>query len=217
MAVELYDEHEQGERVRRWLKEYGPTVVIGIALAFSGIFGYRYWQDHQVQRGILAAEYFDVIEREVAAGNVDFAEEQFEAMRDAVGRHSYVSLAGVLLASAWAEQGMYEPAIEIYREVLDQRRMRSLWPVATLRLARLLDANGDTAGALALLDGEAPTGFRGAWAELRGDLLMTQGRLDEARTAYREAMNHQPEQGGNTRVLQMKIDATGPGLSEEIS
>ncbi len=210
MAVELYDEHEQSERVRQWIKEYVPAIVMGLVLAFGGIFGFRYWQDHQAGQRALASEYYEVIRQEVEAGSLEGADEQFQIMRDEVGRNAYVGLAGLQLAAAHVGEGQLSPAAGIYREILDDRRLQSLWPVATLRLARVLEARGDLDEALALLDQPVPKGFTGAWAEARGDLLFEKGRLDEARLAWQEALDNQPAQGGNPRLLQMKIDASGP-------
>jgi predicted negative regulator of RcsB-dependent stress response len=217
MAVELYDEHEQSERVRSWIKEYGFSIVMGLVLAFGGIFGFRYWQDHQVNQRVLAAEYYEVIQRELDTGSMEFAEEQFQAMREAVSRSPYIGLAGMLMASAYVEDGRLEPAARSYREILDDRRLESLWPVTRLRLARVLQAQGDHSAALAQLEGDAPVGYQGAWAELRGDLLMAAGDLEQARLAYQEALDNLTGQGAGRRLIEMKIDATGPGVTENAS
>lgn len=211
MAVELYDEHEQGERVRKWIREYGPAVGMGLVLAFGGIFGFRYWQDQQTAQQGLAADYFNLIQNEIEAGRTSIAQEHFESMRDQVRRNAYVGLAGLAMASAHVEDGRLEPAARLYREILEQRRLEMLWPVTRLRLARVLSAQGDTRAALDVIAGDIPDGFEAAWSELRGDLLVELGELDEARTAYREALDHAGEQGGMQRMLRMKMDATGPG------
>ena len=217
MAVELYDEHEQSERVRRWIKEYGFSIVLGLVLAFGGIFGYRTWQDQQVTQRYLAAEYFDVIQRELDGGDLDFAEEQYQTMRDSVSRSAYVGLAGMLMAGAYIEDGRLEPAARIYRDILANRKLEAVQPVATVRLARILEAQGDVQAALALVEGEAPPGFQGAWADVRGDLLMSRGELEQARMAYQEALDNLAGDGRGRHLIQMKIDATGPGLAEDAS
>lgn len=217
MAVELYDEHEQSERVRKWIREYTPAIVLGLVLAFAGIFGFRQWQEHQTGQRALSAEYYEIIRQELNVQGVDAAEEQYLAMRDAIGRNTYVGLAGLHLAAAYVADGRLAPAEEIYREILDLRRLRSLWPVATLRLVRVLEAQGEIESALALLEDSAPPGYAGAWAEARGDLHFERGRLDQARLAWREALDNQPAQGGNPRLIQLKIDAAGPGIDEDAS
>ncbi len=209
MAVELYDEHEQSERVRQWIKEYAPSIVMGLVLAFGGIFGFRYWQDHQAGQRSLASEYYEVVRQEIQAGSLEGASEQYQIMRDSVGRSAYLGLAGMQLAAAHVEDGELAPAARIYRDILDDRRLQSISPIATLRLVRVLEAQGEVDEAMALLDRPAPAGFAGAWSEARGDLLFERGRLDDARVAWEEALDNQPAEGGNPRLLQMKIDATG--------
>ncbi|TVS13180.1 MAG: hypothetical protein EA419_02590 [Wenzhouxiangella sp.] len=215
MAVELYDEHEQGERVRKWIREYGTAIAAGLILAFGGIFGFRYWQDHQTAQSLLAADFFNVVQNEVEAGRTELAAEQLELMREQVPRSAYVGLAGLALASAYVDEGRLEPAARLYRDVLDDRRLSTLWPVTRLRLARVLEAQGDVREALALIeDHSAPPGFGQAWAELRGDLLINLGDTDAARLAFQEALELAEGSGPTERLLQMKIDATGPGGEE---
>ena len=218
MAVELYDEHEQGERVRKWLRENGFAIITGLALAFSGIFGFRYWQDHQATQKIVAADFFNVIQNDVEAGRTDRAEEQFDLMRAEVSRSVYVGLAGLAVAAGHVEDGRLESAARLYREILGERRMESLWPVTRLRLARVLHAQGDARAALSLLEERsAPAGFGAVWAEMRGDLLLALDRPTEARLAFQEALELAEGQRFGQRLLQMKIDATGPGVGEERS
>jgi predicted negative regulator of RcsB-dependent stress response len=217
MAVELYDEHEQGERVRNWIKEYGFSIVMGLVLAFGGIFGFQQWRSHQATQSELAAEYFEVIQSELEGGDTEFALEQYEVLRETAANSAYVGLAGLLVASAHVENSRLEAAADIYRDMLGQKRLADLWPVTRLRLARVMDAQGERAQALELLAGEPPVGFEAAWAELRGDLLMAMDEPDEARLAYQEALEHLSGEFGAGRMIQLKIDATGPGLSEDAS
>ncbi|QKK02729.1 MAG: tetratricopeptide repeat protein [Pseudomonadota bacterium] len=206
MAVELYDEHEQGERVRQWIKEYSSAIIVGLILAFAGIFGFRQWQDHRAGQQVLAAEYYQIIQSELDTQGLEAAAQQYQAMVEAAGSAAYTGLAALHLAAAHVENDQLEAAAKLYREVRDNQRLKALHPVATLRLARVLEAQGDIEAALALLDGAAPSGFGSAWAETRGDLLFERGRVDEARQAW-EAALAEPGTGGNRRLLEVKIDA----------
>ena len=48
MAIdELLDEHEQGERVRAWLRENALGIIGGIALGLGLIYGWQWWQRQQ--------------------------------------------------------------------------------------------------------------------------------------------------------------------------
>ena len=45
--VEIYDDREQGERVKKWLLENGSAIVMGLVIAFGGLFGMNQWQAWQ--------------------------------------------------------------------------------------------------------------------------------------------------------------------------
>ncbi|MEE4304547.1 MAG: tetratricopeptide repeat protein [Wenzhouxiangella sp.] len=207
MAVELYDEHEQGERVRKWIKEYTPAIIVGLILAFGGIFGFRYWQDYRADQQLMGSDYYQVVSQRVTEGNLESAESEYQTMLETVGETAYTGLAGMQLAAAWVDDGRLSPAADIYRGILENRRLESLWPVAKLRLARVLEAQGEYQQALSLLEGAAPEGFEASWAETRGDLLFERGRVDEARAAWEDALARRTADGGNPRLLQIKIDA----------
>src|SRR5690625_302799 len=98
MAVELYDEHEQSERVRKWIKEYSATIAMGLILAFAGIFGFRYWQDHRAEQLALGSEYYQVIQGLAEQGDAEAAAAEYETMSAAVGRSAYTGLAGLHVA-----------------------------------------------------------------------------------------------------------------------
>jgi predicted negative regulator of RcsB-dependent stress response len=211
MAVELYDEHEQSERVRKWLRENGTSLVLGVVLALAGIFGWRQWQGYQVERAILANEYYSAIDQELQADNSAVAAEQLEAMREGVGDHAYTTLAVMRVAAGLAEQGEVERAGELYRSVLEDAQ-DPLAPLVRLRLALLEAAAGRGEEALALLQGDPPAGYEGLWLESRGDVLFDLGRLDAAGAAYAAAVERLRTQGRSFRQAQLKLDAVNSAM-----
>lgn len=216
MAVELYDEHEQSERVRSWLRENGVSILMGVVLALAGIFGWRQWQEYNAGQAMLANEYYAAIQRELDTGSNEAAAEQFAAMREGVGEHAYVALSGMLLAAAWTEAGETEKAAGIYRELLDVEEWKSLQPLIRLRLA-LIETDLDRGdAALALLQGSAPTGYEGLWLETRGDVLFDLDRLAEAAEAYAAAVEQLRGEGRDFRQAEIKLDAvqSAAGIAE---
>jgi predicted negative regulator of RcsB-dependent stress response len=207
MAVELYDEHEQSERVRGWLRENGAALVIGVVLALGGIFGFRQWQGYQSAQGALASDFYTAVQQDIEAEALDAAREQLQRMKDAVGDHAYVDLGTMLLAGAEVQAGETDAAREHYGELLDRVAGTALEPLVRVRLARL-EASVDQAEAgLALLTGEAPVGYESLWLETRGDLLAGLGRTDEALDAYDAAVAQLEGEGNSARLVQIKLDA----------
>jgi len=207
MAVELYDEHEQSERVRNWLRSNGVSLLMGVVLALGGIFGWRQWQDYQTGQAALANEYYAAIQRELEAGSDQSAAEQFAAMREGVGDHAYVALSGMLVAAAWTEAGETENAASIYRELLESDEWEALKPLIRLRLALIEIALDRGDQAFTLLEGTPPAGYEGIWLETRGDVLFDMSRLEEAADAYAAAVEQLRGEGRNFRQAEIKLDA----------
>ena len=82
--------------------------------------------------------------------------------------------------------------------------------LARVRLAGvLLDEKAYDQG-LALLKDEPPAAFASLYADRRGDLLAAQDKRDDARAAYRKALDKLGEAEPATRqIIQFKLDALG--------
>ncbi|MCA1778717.1 MAG: tetratricopeptide repeat protein [Xanthomonadaceae bacterium] len=214
MAVELYDEHEQSERVRKWLRENGFSIGMGIALALAGIFGWRQWQDYQSGQVVLANEYYTTIQRELDEGRSESAVEQFDAMRDAVGQHGYVALAGMLIAADHVAADQPEQAAATYQILLDAGKWNSLEPLIRVRMALVEAASGQSEQGLARLQGEPAVGYEALWHETRGDLLFELGRLSEAVEAYASAADQLRGEGSSFRTVEIKLDAVRSAIGQ---
>lgn len=215
MAVELYDEHEQSERVRGWLRENGGSIVLGVVLALAGIFGWRQWQGYQNDQMILADEYHNAVRRELSEENLDQAVAQYRAMRAAVGDQGFIPLSGLLVAAVLSEEGRVQEAVEILSDLVEQGDWPALQPVIRLRLALLETAIGESDAALARLQGEPPEGYEGLWLETRGDVLMDLGRLGEAAAVYAEAVDQLRGAGRDFRQAEVKMQTAESSAAAE--
>lgn len=214
MAVEDYNELEQEERVKRWIKEYGTAIVLGVVLAIGGIFGFRQWLSYQSSQSQVASEHYTLVQEAIQADRLEDALSEYETLKSDYPRQGYTALAALLVGGALVDAGRDEDAMDAFRLVLDQGDAESLEPVARLRLARLLMAAERHDDALALLPEPPPTGFEAAWAEVRGDVHLARDEIDAARTAYQDALDQMPANAGNSRLLQMKLDSLGGGASD---
>ncbi|HBJ89027.1 MAG TPA: hypothetical protein DDZ21_03585, partial [Gammaproteobacteria bacterium] len=73
---------------------------------------------------------------------------------------------------------------------------------ASLRLGRVILAQGDAERALALVNNLDPQSFEGGFGELRGDIYVALGRIVDARDAYVAAQ----QSGSSSDGLRMKLD-----------
>lgn len=216
--VEIYDAREQGEIVKKWLQENGSAIVIGLVIAFGGLFGFKQWQAWQTANKQEAFAEFEVMSELLTAGQLDAAMDNFQNLQDNFAKSPYALLAALQMARARIEASQPDLAIKHYRFVMDRGRPVALKTVARQRLARVLLAQGEAEEALALLEGaQDVTGFEAAIAEIRGDALKSLGRDEEAIAAYEAALEALEPSVGDRATLMLKLEALGVTPDEEES
>ena len=217
--VEVYDAHEQGEIVKKWLAENGSAIVMGLVIAFGGLFGFKQWQGWQENSRQRAAVEFEVMSDLLTAGQLDAAVANFQNLKDDYTQSPYTSMAALQFARARIESNQADLAVGLYEYVIENGYPKALKVIARERLARVLLDQGDADAALALIDGaEEITGFESRYAEVRGDIHFDQGRIDEARIAYLEALTLLEPGGGDRAYLVLKLESIGaevPGQANE--
>jgi predicted negative regulator of RcsB-dependent stress response len=93
------------------------------------------------------------------------------------------------------------------RWVLEHKPAQEIKLLAQLRLARVLHAKDDNAGALALLDEKTAGGYAAAFLQLKGDIANAGGDFAAARSAYEQAQELERKQANpvNDPLLEMKL------------
>jgi predicted negative regulator of RcsB-dependent stress response len=207
--MDIYDQHEQGERVRSWLKDNGTAIISGVALGLAAIFGYHQWQGHRIGQAHAAADLYER-SRQAAQAATDAPAPDADAARSQLrgehGRNGYAVLAAFEQAQAQLRAGDAEGAAVSLTWARDQAREPAMRSLAALRLARLQLAAGNGEDALATLGTVEGDGFTAERSELRGDVLVQLGRIEEAKAAYLEAQAAGPADGA---ALAMKLAEHG--------
>jgi len=208
--VEIYDAHEQGEIVKKWLSENGSAIVMGLVIAFGGLFGFKQWQAWQVNNRQQASVEFEVMGELLAAGQLDAAMNNFQTLQDDFSKSPYTYMAALQFARARIVVNQPDLAIGLYEYVMENGYPKAMTVVARERLARVLLDQGEAERALTVLEGvEDVTGFESRFAEVRGDIHYDQGRMGEARAAYREALDQLEAGAGDRDKLVMKLESMG--------
>jgi predicted negative regulator of RcsB-dependent stress response len=83
--------------------------------------------------------------------------------------------------------------------------------IARLRLAAVLLDQKKYDDALKVLDGNKDEAFAPLAADLRGDIMLAQGRLDEARAAYKAAVEKAGPANPVRSIAGTKLNALGGG------
>ncbi len=214
--VEIYDSHEQSERVKGWLRENGGAIVLGLALAFGSLFGFKQWQLWQQNQHKQASTEYEVMIALLSEGNLDAAVANHETLRENFSSSAYVSLASLHMAKARLEAGQVELAIQLFKHAMNNARPQPVQIIARERLARVMLDQGDTGAALELINA-APSsaGFAAQFAEIKGDIYRLMGDLREAARFYAEALDSLETGTGNRRFLEIKLEAVAADATQE--
>ncbi|MGB6007046.1 YfgM family protein [Castellaniella sp.] len=208
MAYDL-EEQEKIDALKAWWERYGTfsmVLVLVVAAAFAGWRGWQWYASHQAGQ---AMGYYEALE--TAAGQPgDDAVARIKAASTAL-RNDYAgsgyAARGVLVA-AWALQERHD--LDGAREQLEwlvrDGSASAVQAVARLRLAGVLLAQKQYDPALAQLQGTAPEGFAGLYADRRGDVLAAQGHADQAVQAWGDALKAFGTDPA-AQIVQLKIDA----------
>ncbi|MDX1460503.1 MAG: tetratricopeptide repeat protein [Xanthomonadales bacterium] len=206
--VEVYDSHEQSERVKNWLQENGGAIVLGLVLAFGGLFGFKQWQNWQANQDRRASAEYEVLVDLIEAGQMDEAVANYQTLSSDFEDSPYAALASLQMAGARIEASQDELAEGLLEHAMRHAKPEPLRTVARLRLARVKLDLGKADEALALLEG-APSeaGFEALFAEIRGDIAYSEGRLSEAADQYRLALDSLEAGTGNRAYLEVKLES----------
>jgi predicted negative regulator of RcsB-dependent stress response len=204
--VEVYtSEHDQVEALRRWWNKNGRSVVIGVALALIGIFGWQAWQRQQAATAAAAAADYEALLSAVGSDEEKAAEigsgivSQFP---DTV----YADLSNMTLAAAAVDKGDLDGAEAHLRWVVQNGHEANLKALAKLRLARVELSRGNAEAALKLVDGLEAAGLDGYLLETKGDILAALNKPAEARDAYAQALEQYSEVPSKQPLVTMKLN-----------
>jgi predicted negative regulator of RcsB-dependent stress response len=206
MAFEAYDEYEQSEIVRRWLRQNGTSIIVGIVLGLLLIFGWQQWRSHQAGNRAAAAAQYQALQQALAAGKTSQAETITDGLLKDYKDSAYAVFAASLRAEREGDAGHADKAIAALEWAEAHASEPALKGLTTLRLARVQLAAGKAEDALATLGRLPATDYRGLAAELRGDTLVKLGRVDEARKAYTAALSALDDTAPQRPTIQVKLD-----------
>lgn len=202
--MEVYStEEQQIESIKKWWKENGTSVVVGVAIGLGGVLGWKAWNEHRDNIGEQASVQFVQLMSTVASGNYESAAKQVELIKTEFESTTYAAFAALVQARVKFEQGDSIAARKELEWVLANAPNPGLAQIARLRLARVLVGDGEPDAAANLLSQGAPGGFSGEYAELEGDIALARGDHAAAREAYLRALGLEIV---DTGLVQMKLD-----------
>ncbi|HPE61840.1 MAG: tetratricopeptide repeat protein [Thiothrix sp.] len=202
MAEHLKTDEEKAEELRAWWRENGISVVAGVGLAIAGLFGWQYWQEHQIKSAESASLLYSKSKQTTSH---DEAVQYMTELQEDYPSTPYAAMAMLESAKNYAAEGDYANAAGSLHWVAENTKEAEYRDVARLRLARVLLADNKADEALALVDqGDYPAAYESLREELRGDIYAAKNENDKARAAYQRAIVTNSDSASD--LIQLKLD-----------
>lgn len=214
MAQFERSEEETIQAIKDWWKENGRAVIAGIVLGIGGIFGVRYWFDHQNQSLQAASQIYAEVLPAVQNGHREQASGPVETLMQDYASTVYAPLGALGMARLELETGQPEAAERYLRWALDNSSADEYRHLARQRLARVLLATDRVDAASELLEGLDEGGYGSIYAEIRGDIEVARAQPREARGHYQTALlgagNSLRRQLLEMKLAELAADAVAP-------
>jgi predicted negative regulator of RcsB-dependent stress response len=214
MATHLdLQEQEQIDQLKAFWNQYGNLITWTLILVLSGFAAWNGWTWWQRDQAAKASAMFDELDRAAQAADAERAARVFADLKERFPRTAYAQQGGLLAAKVQAEKGQADAALATLSWVADNAGEDEYRTIARLRAAGLLMDKKQYEPALAQLDaaaqGKGAKAFETLLADRRGDVLLAQGKKDDARKAYESAYRTMDEKLEYRRLLEAKLTALG--------
>lgn len=214
MAAFDLEEQEQISQIKGWWEQYGKLVTtLAVAAALASV-GWQGWNWYQGKQGAEASALYDVVQKAAAQRNAQKAREAAGMLIEKYSGTAYADMAALLSAKVQSEAGDLKNARVPLAWAAEKANDPALRGLARLRLATVMLDDKAYDEALAQVQTPPDESFAARYADLKGDILVAKGKPDEARAAYKAAVD---ALGSATKIeavtlreiAQAKLDAVG--------
>jgi predicted negative regulator of RcsB-dependent stress response len=212
-------EEETLEALKAWWNEQGRKLAAIVIVVFGAYTGWLLWENNQADTAAAASDIYEEIltlafsttEGEaISEADGDQIISYAEQLRAEYEGTMYARYAALYAAQQYVRKDDLQAAANALQWVLDNpldgmfsESDPGLELTATLRLGRILLAQGQAEQALSLIGSVDPQGYEAGYAELRGDIYLEMERLQDAREAYIAAQ----QAGSSSDALRMKLQS----------
>ena len=191
-------EDEQAEQIKKWLKENGPQIVIGIVLGFSGIWGLGYYKNYQHEQSINArTAYLSVVSNPNSPA--------LNTLQNDYVDSSYAQQSALMMAKHAVSSGNNQQALEHLSPLLKSEN-ELIAHTAKLRSAAIYLQIDDQSQALSILGDDENSAFSALYSQTKGDIYLAQNNIDSAIKHYQLALAQLPTDSELRNLIQIKLN-----------
>ncbi len=200
-------EKEQIENLKKWWKENGSSLITGVLLGLSLLFGAKTWMNWKESQAQNASNVYAQMESALKRNDIATVRGQANELISNYTGSGYAPLAALTLGKLAMQDEELAAAQGQLEWALDHAKTSQVGNIARTRLIRVLIDEHLYEQAAAQLASATDVGeYRHIYGELQGDLAFAQGKMEQAADAYREALAGLPPQAPNAAYLRVKYE-----------
>jgi predicted negative regulator of RcsB-dependent stress response len=202
-------EQEQVDALKSWWRENGKWVLAAVLMTLIGFAGVQFWKNHQAQQAGEAAKLFAEVMKQTQSNDPKRVNDAVAALVDKFGSNAYAPRAQLVAVETNLQAKDIARAKTQLQWVVEHAGEASLQDTARLKLASVLLDEKKFDEALTQLNAAHPDAFTGLYADLKGDVLSAQGKTEEAKIAYKQALDKIEPKSLYRNLVQLKLDGLG--------
>jgi len=202
-------EEEQVEDIKRWWEKNGKYIIILGIVAIASTIGYKTWMEFKFTTASNASAQYDLMMQELAEGKTDSVVQRSASIVKKTPELAYAVLAAMTAAKVYVEKGEYDQAAAQLNWALTNAADEKIKHIARIRLAKVLNAQGKFAEALAQANHPQQGAFSAEYLVVKGDIFYKKGELASAKTAYQAAIDSGSMNPQLKGFIQIKLDDIG--------
>jgi predicted negative regulator of RcsB-dependent stress response len=207
MAYDL-EEQEQIANFKAFWDRFGNPIMWVLIIALLGYAGYNYWNSHQRGKSAEASGLYDELVNSAQAKDQAKVKRIAADIESKFDGTAYAQMAALTAAKAAFDANDLATTKAQLQWAIDHGN-DEYKSVARLRLSGVLLDEKAYDKALTILNAEFPAQFAAEVADRKGDVLVAQNKLPDARTAYQAALDKMDKKHPGRQVVQVKLDAIG--------
>jgi predicted negative regulator of RcsB-dependent stress response len=213
MAYDL-EEQEQIANFKAFWNRFGNLISWVLIIALGSYAGYNFWNSHKRTKAAEAAALYDQLAEAAQANDNAKVQRMASDVESKYDGTAYAQMAALAAAKTAFDANDLKTAKAQLQWAADHGN-DEYKSVARLRLSGVLLDEKAYDQALALLNGDFMPQFTAEVQDRKGDVLVAQNKLAEARTAYQAALDKMDKRHPGRQIVQIKLEAIGGTVPAE--
>jgi len=215
MAYDL-EEQEQIANFKAFWNRFGNLITWVLIIALASYAGWNFWSANQRKQTGEASGLYDELVTSSQANDNAKVQRIAADVESKFGSTAYAQMAALAAAKSAFDANDLKTAKAQLQWVVDHGN-DEYKSVARLRLSGVLLDEKAYDQALALLNGDFLPQFAAEVQDRKGDVLVAQNKVLEARGAYQAALDKMEKNHPGRQIVQVKLDAIGGAAAPAVT